>query len=85
MFRLKSYKERDNWLQLIRDLQSYSGLRTSTLETICNQRSEEVEDIAKTYKLISYKLDEKDICETIQVNSVDRDILKGLMDSILKS
>jgi len=85
VFRLKSYKERDNWLQLIRDLQAYSELRTSTLETICNQRSDEVEEIAKKYKLISYKLDEKEICETIQVNSVDRDILKKLMDQILKS
>lgn len=83
--RFKSYKERDNWVELIGDLQKYCKVPTSMLEKICDLRSMEVENLLKEYKLVSFKLNENQICQKIEVKSFEKDVLKTLMDSILQN
>jgi hypothetical protein len=55
------------------------------LEMICDQRSEEVESLIKEWKLVSFKLNEDQICKRIEVKSVEKDVLKDLMDRLLKN
>lgn len=55
------------------------------LEKICDLRSMEVENLLKEYKLVSFKLNENQICQKIEVKSFEKDVLKTLMDSILQN
>lgn len=44
-----------------------------------------MEDLVKEHRLVSFKLNEAQICKRVEPENVNKDVLENLMNSLLES